>query len=117
MWKTAAERLHQAFAHRARKASEAVTLSIGRITRISGEQLIAAVAGEDNLDVLAREFRNHVRGDRGRISERLVEVPDQFVDHLTNIRSYHELVMLGAEFLRRQARVLQLVITILLETN
>src|SRR5947209_5797528 len=117
MGKIAAERLHQTFAHRTWQASEPVTLLIGRVPRVSSEQFVATVARKNNLDVFARELRYHVGWNRGRIRKRLVEVPGKFVDHFTNIGSYNELVMLGAEFLRRETRVLQLVITVLMKTN
>src|SRR2546425_2690453 len=117
MRKMATERLHQTFAHGPWKVSEAVTLLIGHITGVAGEQLVATVARKHNLDVFAREFRNHVGGNRRRIGEGLVEMPDQFVNQLTNIGSDDEFVMLGPKSLRRDARIPQLVITVFMKTN
>ena len=42
---------------------------------VAGEELVAAVAGQHDLDVLGRQLRHHVGRNRRRVAERLVEIP------------------------------------------
>src|SRR6185436_13526277 len=85
--------------------------------RVAGEYLVAAVTGKRNGDVIAREFRHHERRYRRRICKWLVEVPDQIVDDVANLRRDEKFVMIGAEFLCRQSRVFELVVTVFMKTD
>ena len=51
--------------------------SDARVLAVAGEQLVAAFAGEHDLDVLARERRDEVERHARRVRDRLVLVPDQ----------------------------------------
>ena len=48
-----------------------------RILAVAGEQLVAAFAGEHDLDVLARQRRHEVQRHARRVRDRLVFVPDE----------------------------------------
>jgi hypothetical protein len=74
--------------HRAQRAgirSRAVLL-LDDVLVVAGEQLVAAVAGQHDFDVLGRQLRHHVGRDRRRIAEWLVEIPGQVFDDLHRVR-------------------------------
>ena len=84
---------------------------------VAREQLVAAVAGEHDLDVLGGELRHHVGRNRRRVAERLVEIPGEVLDDRNHVRLEHELVVLRAERLRDFARVRELVEAVLGEAD
>lgn len=49
-------------------------VTLGQITTVSGEQLVPAIAGEDDRHVLARLPRDQVCRNAGAVTERLVEI-------------------------------------------
>ena len=49
----------------------------GRVARVAGEGLVAAVAGERDRDVLPRHLREALRRDRGAVGEGLSVVADR----------------------------------------
>src|SRR5687768_15059504 len=85
--------------------------------RVTRKQLVAAVTRKRDGDVIAREFGNHVRRDRGRICERFIKMPDEFVDHVADLRRYEKLMMVSAEFLRGQPCVLEFVVTVFMKSD
>ena len=87
------------------------------IAIVAAEQLVAAVARQHHGDVAARHLRDVPRRDRRRIGEWLVEVRHQIVENRDGVRLDDELVVVGAEMLRDQARVLQLVERRLVEAD
>src|SRR2546423_5041363 len=115
VWKARAQGLHDPAAQEAREAREAAPFGVGDVARVSGEQFVSAVAGEHDGDVLARELRDHVGRDGGRVGERLVEVPDEFVNDVADVRRDDELRVLRAETLGGEARVLQFVVAVFAE--
>jgi hypothetical protein len=56
---------------------------------VAGEELVATVAAEDHLDVLRRQFRDHIGRNSGRIAERLVEIPGKVLDDLHDVWAQH----------------------------
>ena len=48
-----------------------------RILAVAGEQLVAAFAGQHDLDVLARELGDEIQRHARGVRDRLVLVPDQ----------------------------------------
>ena len=80
------------------------------IARVAAEQLVAADAGQNHGDVLARELRDQIRRDERRVRDRLVHVPDQLRQERGDVGLHEDLVMIGAERLRHLARVRQLVV-------
>ncbi len=60
------------------KASEEAGGALGGERRIAGEQFIGAVAAEDDLDLLAGEPAQEVRGQDRGVAERLVEPGGDF---------------------------------------
>src|SRR5215211_6010214 len=87
------------------------------VVRVTGEQLVAAISRQGNGDVIAREFGNHERRYRGRIGEWFVKVPDEIVDDVADLWGNEELVMVRAQFLRSQSRVLEFVVTVLMKSD
>ena len=55
-------------------------LALHDVLVVAREQLVAAVAGEHDLDVLGRQLRHHEGRNRRRVAERLVEVPGKVLD-------------------------------------
>ena len=83
----------------------------GRVeAQVAGEQLVAAVAGEHDRHLLARQLRHEIGRHRGRIAERPVVMPDERVDQIDRRRRDAELGVIGLEPLGRQARVRGLVV-------
>ena len=78
--------------------------------QIAGEQLVAAVAGEHDRDLLARQLRDEIGRHGRRIAERAVVVPDQRVDQIDRRRRDAELGVVGLEALGGQPRVRGLVV-------
>jgi len=71
---------------------------------VAREQIVGAVAGQDHLDVAAHELGQEVGGQHAR--ERLVEMPHNFRQPANHIARLHDqLVVVGAEVVRHQARV------------
>src|SRR5258706_551867 len=67
MWKPSSQGLHYMLAEASRQSCKAASSPIKSVPSVTSEHLVAAIAGEDDLDVLAREFRDHVGRNRGRI--------------------------------------------------
>src|SRR5205809_739692 len=74
--------------HRPRRAGHVARPrlpAVPEMARVAGEQLVAAVSGEGDGHVLARDLRDVEGGHGGRISERLVEVPDELRQQVLNL--------------------------------
>ena len=70
------------------------------IAAVTGERLVAALAGQHNLYVLLGEFRNKIKRDGRDKADRLVLMPDEIWQSLEKLfRRDRDLVMIGAEFL------------------
>src|SRR4029434_5103016 len=96
---------------------KAAALAVERVTGVSGKDLIATVTRERHRNVLSRKFRNHVGGNCRRVGERFVEMPDQFVNHLADVRGDDELVMTRSESLRCNTRILQVVVAVFMKAD
>jgi hypothetical protein len=70
---------------------------LAEVAPVAAEQLVAAHAGQNDLDVLARKLRHQVGGDEGSVRHRLVHVPQQFRQQPHHIGLDHDLAVLGAE--------------------
>src|SRR5438093_8333622 len=77
---------------------------------VAGEQLVAAVAGQRDLHMLASQLRDEVRRDGRYVGEWLVEGAQKIVEEIEILGADYELVMLGPEPLRYAACVGQLVV-------
>src|SRR5690349_6003436 len=97
MWQRAPGRRRHRSADARCQAIERLDARVREIAVITTEQLVAAVAREDDGDVLACQLRDVPGRDGGRISERLVEVPNQPIENRHRIRPHDELMVLRAE--------------------
>ena len=77
MRQSAAQRIHQTVFYKSGNSIKLAALPLGDVSRITGKQFIAAIAGEHHLDVLARERRHEVQRHARRVRDRLVLVPDE----------------------------------------
>src|ERR1051325_6786258 len=111
------QRPHHALTDCLRNCGEGASTFLHDVMRVAGEYLVATITGKRHGNVIAREFRHHERRYRRRICKWLVEVPDQIVDDVADLRRNKKLVMICAEFLRRHARVLELVVTVFVKTD
>src|SRR5947209_3720243 len=110
----------QRFDERAGEAGErrqAVCEEVGRIRVIAAEELVPALAGERNLDVLGRELRNEVGRERGRVGEGLVERLGKSPQQQLGLRPDEQLVVLRSVSLSDEPRVVALVERALLEAD
>src|SRR3977135_1946673 len=71
--------------------------ALDKVPVIAGKKLVAAVAGQDDGHAIGSQLRNHVRGDRRRIAERLIQVPCDVVNNVKDIRLDNQLVMFRSE--------------------
>ena len=67
------------------------------VRRVAGKQLVAAVAGQTDRDVLARQLRDVERRDRRRVGKRLVVVQRQRLGDSDAVRRDDLFVVIGAE--------------------
>src|SRR5262249_51639214 len=63
--------------------------------QVAAEHLIAAIATQDDLDVLARKLGYEIERKSGRNSERFVGVPRNLRQRIDKIGSEREAVVLG----------------------
>ena len=91
--------------------------ALDAVARVAGPQLVAAVARQRDGDVLARRLRDVVGRHRGRIGERLVEMPGQLRQQIDDVGADDLLVLLDAEMPRDRPRVLELVEPVLVEAD
>src|SRR5258705_13770735 len=89
-----AERLDRQPSNDRRDASIAVSRQPSRVALVSGEALVASVAVEGHLDVLARELGHVVAWDRRRVGVGLSVMAHKSRQHLQPVRADDELVML-----------------------
>ena len=89
------ERLHHAPANGRRNRGVAPRVQVSVVAVVAAEQLVAAVAADHDLDVLARELRDLVGAEGQRIG-RLVEVVDELRQVFQERRIQRALVVLGA---------------------
>ena len=81
------------------------------IDRVAAEELVGALAREDDLNVLRRELRDEVQRDAGRIGERLIHVVLHLRHRCPEFLRRDELrVMLHADLLRQRLRPCDLVV-------
>ena len=89
-----------------------------RVFAVSGQQLVASLARQDDLDVLPRKRRHEVQGHARRVRERFVLVPNQFWqgrEEIAIVDNY--LVGLGSDRPGDIARVVELAERPLLERH
>src|SRR5262249_7332653 len=84
-------------ADRRAHAVEGLLSALDDVFVVAGKQLVAAVAGEYDLDVFRGELRDHVGRDRGGITKRFVEIPRQVLDEVDDIGPENQLVVFGVE--------------------
>ena len=81
------------------------------ILRIAGEELVAALARQHDLDMLTRELREPEHGDVGWLRDRRVAVPGQTRPETFEVVGGHrDLVVDRAEMLAHSKRVVDLVV-------
>ena len=90
---------------------------VNTVTIVSAKNLVAAIAGKSDGDMLARHLRNVVSGQHGGVAERLFERTGEMLDGLDDVRLKDHLVMIGAEFVGDDAGVIRFVEIVLLETD
>ena len=100
-----------------RDGREPAREAVAGVVVVAAEELVAALAGERDLDVPARELGDEVGRDRGRVRERLVEGLGQRGQELDGVRAEHELVVVGAVPLGDEAREAALVEGALVEAD
>jgi len=97
--------------------AEPLQVEVAQVPVVAPEGLVAGVAREHHLDVLAGQLRDEVGRDGRGVGEGLVEVPDEVLQELDGIGLDDELAVLRAEVLRDAARVGQLVVLRLAEAD
>ena len=104
--------------HRARAvAIEGGHARVRHVPVVPAEQLVAAVARQNDRHVTARHLR-HVPGrDRRRVGERFVEMPHEPIENADGVRLHDELVVIGSEMPRDAPGVLELVERRLVEAD
>ena len=80
------------------------------VARIAAKGLVAADARQGDLDVTRGRLGHDVRGNRGRVRERLVEPPDDLRQDRLHVGLQDLLVVLGREAARHEPRIRQLVV-------
>ncbi len=90
---------------------------VGDVGVVAAEQLVAALAGEGDLDLARRQLGDQVGRQRRGVAEGLVEGLDQLREELDRVGAQDDLVMLGAVALGDQPRPLELVEARLLEAD
>ena len=89
-----------------------------RILAVAGEQLVAAFAGEHDLDVLAGELGHEIERHARRVRDRLVLVPDQAGQRAEEVVLVDDdLVRVGLDRGRHLPRVIELAERALLESD
>src|SRR3954447_632655 len=68
-----------------------------QVTGITGEDLVAAHAAEDDGETLARSRADEVGRDRGRIGNGVVHVPDEAWKQVYDVRRERSLVVVHTE--------------------
>ena len=89
--------------------ADALGEQVGDVGVVAAEELVAALAGERDLDVLGGELRDEVRRERRRVGERLVERVGQRRQEQRRVRPQRQLAMDRAVALGDGARTGQLV--------
>jgi len=90
---------------------------VNAVTIVSAKDLVAAIAGKSDRDVLASHLRNVVSGQHGGVAERLFEGTGEMLDGLDDVRLKDHLVMIGTEFIGDDASVVGFVEIVFLETD
>ena len=67
-------------------AAHALLVHVPTVAPVAGEVFIAAIAGERDGDVFARQFAHAVRGQGGTIGIRFIVERGEFVDEIEIIR-------------------------------
>src|SRR5262249_25534211 len=82
------------------RMSHIAEAEIDRIARITRKVLVAGIAIKRDGDIVARHLTKIVSGDCGRISVRLVVVPDELFQYINCVFGlYTELMVIGAKSL------------------
>src|SRR5207248_10486374 len=97
--------------------TDALREQVGRVRVVTAEELVAALAGERDLDVLRRELRDEVRRQRGRVGERLVERLGERRQEKRRVGTEDELPVTSAVPLGDESCVVQLVERSFLEAD
>ena len=94
---------------RAAARCEPLGETVAGVVVVAAEELVAALAGERDLDVRARELGDEVRRDRRRVREGLVERRGERGQELDRVRAEDELVVVGPYRCGDESRELPLV--------
>ncbi len=84
---------------------------------VAREQLVAAVAGECDRHVLARQLRHHEGREQRHIRERLVQMHDEPIEQGDDVGRHESLPMVRRESLRDLSRKRQLVVAAIVESH
>src|SRR4029077_14756779 len=87
------------------QAVQAREVAVHPVTLVTGEELVAAVAGERHGDGLAGELREEQRGNARDITEGLIEEADDLLERAEVGRADDPLVVIGAVLPGRDPRV------------
>src|SRR5919197_5147013 len=58
------------------------SVALAEVSRVTGERLISALAGEHHRHMLARQLTHRVHGQGGGGCDGLVEMPDRLVEKI-----------------------------------
>jgi len=100
-----------------RERRHPVREQVCRIRVVAAEELVAALPGERDLDVLRGKLRDEVRRQRGRVGERLVERLGERGQEQRRVRADEQLVMVRPVALGDEPSVGALVEAPLLEAD
>src|SRR5690242_13813116 len=94
-------------------------LLVGGVTLVSGEELVSAIAAQqDGHSLFARQQRTVISSDGGRVGKRLVIVGNKFFDRLQSVVGVQKfLEVAGPETLRRNAGKANLAVAGIAEIN
>ena len=108
--------LHQRSQQR-RRPTHPRSEPVGDVGVVAAEELVAPLAGEDDLDRVRGQLRHQVGGERRGVAERFVEGLDQAREQVDRVGAKDQLVVVGVVALGDKARQLQLAERLLLEPD
>ena len=89
----------------------------GAVLAISAQQLVGALAGEGDGDVLGRKLGQCEEAQGGQVGERLVHEPHELLEVDLLVGGQLQLVMVGSKRGRDEARVVELAARVLREPD
>ncbi len=100
-----------------RQAGKHLAPLLDAIAFVSGKELIAAIAGKRNGDVLPGKTRNEICRQHRRVAKRLFQRSRQLLHRPHNVGLKHQFVMFGTKLLGHDAGIFGLIEVGLSETN